>query len=308
MNAKTHNFDWDDVRIFLAIVEHGSLSQAAAKLEINQSTVSRRISGLESRLDVSLFERNRGSRWAVTAAGEQMLRAAELMNDSANAISREVLSNNTEVRGHVTVTFAEVGATHIAVPALAALTKQYPELELTFNVSPDQLDLAARQADVAIRIANEVPDDVVATRICTASVGIYGTQAWYDRYRDGERNLPLMSWYKDGDYTAWLRDLFPEGRILYRSNSTAAIREMARQGACVIPLSCFEGDSTEDLVRFTEIPIMGGPGLWVISHADLRTTARVRLVRDALVDQLMAARDRIEVMGDAPPLAAKFAC
>ncbi len=293
-----HNFDWDDIRIFLAIVQHGSLTLAAEALAINQSTVSRRISGLESRLDVSLFERSRGTRWVVTAAGEQMLQSAELMNDSANAISREVLRNSTEVRGHVTVTFAELGTTHIAVPAMAALVHQYPELELTFDVSNNTLDLAAREADVAIRIADEVPDDVVATHICNASVGVYGNRHWYERYKAGERKLPLMGWQKDGRYSEWLISLFPEGRILYHSNSTSAIREMARNGACVIPLSCFEGDSTEELVRFDDIPIVTGPGLWVVSHADLRTTARVRLVRDALVEQLMSVRDRIELPAD----------
>ena len=157
-----HGFDWDDIRVFLAIVEHGSLNQAADYLGINQSTVSRRISALEERLGVGLFERKRGSRWAVTPAGEQMRASAELMNDYANAIARDVLSNSTEVRGHVTVTFGEVGTRHVAAPALAELASQYPELSLTLLVDNNPLNLAAREADVAIRISDTVPEDVVA--------------------------------------------------------------------------------------------------------------------------------------------------
>lgn len=302
-----HNFDWDDIRVFLAIVEHGSLNQAADYLGINQSTVSRRISALEERLGVSLFERKRGSRWAVTPAGEQMLASAELMNDYANAIARDVLSNSTEVRGHVTVTFAEVGTRHIAAPALADLAQQYPELSLTLLVDPNPLNLAAREADVAIRIGDTVPDDVVATRVCTASVAIYGTPEMRERHRAGEPHLPLMTWTVDDKFTQWLGSLMPEARVMYRSNSSMAITEMACRGACIVPLSCFEGEQAPELVRFDEFPIVAGPGLWVISHADLRTTARVRLVRDTLVEQLKAVRDRIEVVADAVPPEAAIA-
>lgn len=290
-----HNFDWDDIRVFLAIVEHGSLNQAADYLAINQSTVSRRIAALEERLGVNLFERKRGSRWAVTPAGEQMLESAEKMNDFADAISRDVLSNSTEVRGHVTVTFAEVGTRYIAAPALAELAKQYSELSLTLLVDTTPLNLAAREADVAIRIGDTMPDDVLATRICTASVAIYGTPELRERYRSGEKGLPLMTWTVDDKFTLWLQALMPDARVMYRSNSSTAITELASRGACIVPLSCFEGDQAEELVRFDEFPIVAGPGLWVISHADLRTTARVRLVRDTLVEQLMRERNRIEV-------------
>ncbi|MEL6448364.1 MAG: LysR family transcriptional regulator [Pseudomonadota bacterium] len=297
-----HNFDWDDIRVFLAIVEHGSLNQAADYLAINQSTVSRRIAALEERLDVSLFERKRGSRWAVTPAGEQMLESAEKMNDFADAISRDVLSNSTDVRGHVTVTFAEVGTRYIAAPALGELAKQYSELSLTLLVDPNPLNLAAREADVAIRIGDVMPDDVLATQICTASVAIYGTPELHERYRNGEEGLPVMTWTVDDKLTQWLQAVMPNTRVMYRSNSSVAITEMASRGACIVPLSCFEGDRAEELERFEEFPIMAGPGLWVISHADLRTTARVRLVRDTLVEQLMKERDQIEVDPNAPRL------
>ena len=290
-----HNFDWDDVRIFLSIVEHGSLSSAAEALDINQSTVSRRISSLEDKLEVSLFERNRGSRWAVTAAGEQMLDAAELMNDSANMIVREVVRNSTELRGHVSVTFSDIGARYLAVPALAALARTWPELQLTMNVSNDLLDLSSREADVALRIADTVPGDMLATRICSVSIGVYGTRYWYDRFVAGERKLPMITWIKDGDFGGLVGNLQTDWDVKYRSNNTQAMLEFARAGLGVAPLSCYEAGDIPQLVRFEMFPLIEGPGLWVLSHSDLRTTARVRLVRDALVEELMKAKPRIEI-------------
>lgn len=295
MNAKMHNFNWDDVRIFLSIVEHGSLSQAAEALEINQSTVSRRISALETHLKVALFERQRGSRWVLTAAGEQMLSAAELMSDSANTIVREVVRNSTEVRGHVSVTCADVGARYLAVPALGQLGLRYPELHISLNVNNDMIDLSSREADVALRIAEEVPQDMLATRICSVSIGVYGTRQWYDRYRAGERRLPLITWMKDGEFAAMFSQLLPDGEVRYRTNNTQAMLGFAREGLGIAPLSCYEASSSPELVRFDMFPLIEGPGLWVLSHSDLRTTARVRLVRDALVNELKQVRPLIEI-------------
>ena len=224
-----------------------------------------------------------------------MLAAAEQMNDSANMISREVLRNSTELQGHVSVTIPDIGARHLAAPALAALGKRYPELRLTINVSNETLDLASREADVALRIADTVPSNLLATRICTVSLGIYATARWHRQFADGETRLPLITWMKDEDLAGRLSDAFPDGYVHYRSNNTQTMVEMARQGLGVAPLSCFEARAVPELLRFEQFPILAGPGLWIISHTDLRTTARVRLVRDTLVERFHAVKDQIEI-------------
>ncbi|MEO0366525.1 MAG: LysR family transcriptional regulator [Pseudomonadota bacterium] len=293
-SAKMQNFDWDDIRVFLAIVEFGSVSEAAGELEINQSTVSRRITALEQQLGVSLFERARGSRWVLTAAGEQMRDSAALMQESANSISREVLRNNTEISGHVTITFMDHGTRSIGVPTMAQIAKDYPDLRLTMHISSDELDLSAREADVAIRLAENVPDNLVARKICSVSMGVYGNQEWYDRFKAGERNIPLITWYMEGRPTEWLQTLMPDSYVAYRANRPQAIQQMAKLGAGVAAISCFEGESQSDLVLFREFGIIKEKHLWVISHTDLRTTARVRIVRDRVIDALEAAKHQIE--------------
>ncbi|MEO0574677.1 MAG: LysR family transcriptional regulator [Pseudomonadota bacterium] len=290
-----HDFNWDDVRIFLSIVEYSSLSKAAEALGINQSTVGRRISALEQHLKVALFERQRGARWVLTAAGEQMLSAAELMSDSANTIVREVVRNSTEVRGHVTVTCAEVGARYLTVPALGQLAARYPDLHVSLNVSNDLVDLTSREADVALRIAESVPQDMLATRVCSVSIGVYGTQHWYDKFVAGERALPLITWMKDGEFAGMFSQLIPDGEVRYRTNNTQAMLGFARQGLGIAPLSCYEANESPELIRFDMFPLMKGPGLWVLSHSDLRTTARVRLVRDAMVAELKKIKPLIEI-------------
>ncbi|MEM6817453.1 MAG: LysR family transcriptional regulator [Pseudomonadota bacterium] len=296
MSAKMHNFDWDDIRVFLAIVDAGSVSEAAVDLGINQSTVSRRMTSLEERLGVNLFERARGSRWILTAAGEQMSGAAGLMQDSANSITREVLRNSTEISGHVTVTFFDHGSRFIGVPTIAKIAREYPELTISMNISTDALDLGSREADVAIRFAPSVPDDVVARRICSVSIGVYGTQEWYDRFKAGEQGIPLIAWSKSNNVSEWLGAVVPGGQLMYEANRPQAISQMARLGAGVAAISCFEGEQTPELVRFAEIPVIRESYLWVISHEDLRTTARVRIVRDQMIKALEAVRPQLEYM------------
>ena len=288
-----HGFDWDDVRVFLAIVESGSVSAAASALDINQSTVSRRVAALEQRLAVPLFERNRGNRWVLTAAGERMVSAAALMQDSANTIAREVLRNATEVSGHVTVTFTDHGSRYILLPALAALAREYPELRLTFAISSDPLDLAAREADVAVRFADEVPENVVARRVSSVAVALFATEDIRAKVENGEK-VPLICWHDDGKIVEWMQAQIPNSVVAYRANRPGAISEFARLGAGVATLSLLEGLSVPGLVALEGTTVLREEGIWVITHTDLRTTARVRMVRDRLIAALEAARPQLE--------------
>ncbi|MEM9172636.1 MAG: LysR family transcriptional regulator [Pseudomonadota bacterium] len=286
-------FDWDDVRVFLAIVEHGTLAIAAEQIGVNQSTISRRISALEDRLDSRLFERHRGSRWVLTNAGEQMLHSAETMNDSANAIAQDVMRNATELSGEVSVTFTEHGARFFALPALAAIAREFPDLRLQIQISNDPLNLSAREADVAVRIGDEMPADVVGKRICSVAVSIYASPEMLTRIADGQSRVPLLGWEEEGPISDWALQLIPRSYVAYRTNSSEAIRGLARLGIGVAPMSCIEGNNTEGVEPVPGVPVIEGPGIWVLSHADVRTTARVRLVRDRLVDVLTEAREQL---------------
>lgn len=288
-----HNFDWDDVRIFLEIIRSGSLSKAAEQLAINQSTVSRRIGALEQRLGVPLFERMRGASWVLTAAGEDMQRSAEQMNDSANAIARDVLRNNTELRGSVTITCTDAGAQVMTLPVFVKCARRFPQLELSLLVSNDTLDLAAREADIAVRIAESAPPDVVAKRICRVGLALYGTRQWVDAVAAGRRDIPTVGWAGSHPYDDWVAKYFPESPITYRSNSGSAELRMARLGLGVALLGCVLGDTAPDLYRLPGYPLIEAYDLWVLSHVDLRTTARVRMVRDFIVEMTEQYRDLI---------------
>jgi len=280
-----HNFDWDDIRIFLQVIQSGSLTQAAQQLSINQSTVSRRISNLERQLGSQLFERSRGAGLVLTSAGEQVWQFAEPMNDNAHAIARGVLRNASELRGSVSITSTDVASQILTIPSFVACARRYPQLELNLLVSNDALDLGAREADIALRIAERPPDNAIATKVCSIGLCLYATKDWVEAYQQGRRDLPSIEFTHNHPQSKWQQQCLPDTSITYRTNSGSAEFHMTRMGLGVAQLGCILGDTAPELLRLPGFGIDRSHSLWVLSHTDLRTTARVRAVRDFIIER-----------------------
>ncbi len=293
--AKMQEFDWDDVRHFLAIARAGSLGGAALELNVNQSTVSRRIAQFESKLGTQLFDRARGSAWVLSLAGEQMLSSAEQMHDTAQQISREVLKNSTELTGRIKVTCGDAGAQAMIMQIITGFAKQYPQIELDIIVSNESLDLAAREADIAIRATPRPPPDVVGKRICTIGMGLYAVPEIAALARNGATDLAVVVESSAGaEKPAWTDQLFPDCQALHRINTLASKIDIVQSGLGVGCLPLVLGDNLYGLERISRVELTNPLGFWVLSHVDLRSTARVRLFRDYLVETFMAKADIIE--------------
>lgn len=283
------HFDWDDIRYFLEVVNAGTLARAAEKLEVNQSTVSRRISGLEKHLGAGLFDRSAGSGWVLSTAGEEILKSAEHMHDDAQRISRKVLKNSTELSGMIKVTTGDAGTHSMIIATIANFSQLYPQIELSINISNDTLDLAAREADVAIRVTDNPPANVVGKRICTLGMAIYGNAELAARVAAGDRSVPTIVWTGEAiDAPEWLHESFPESQITHRCNTVAAKIDAAAHGMGVTLLPVVLANKAPGLERICAGPAGVGPGLWILSHIDLRSTARVRVFRDYLVEKFSA--------------------
>ncbi len=289
-----HQFDWDDVRHFLEVAKARSLSGAAEKLGVNQSTVSRRVAALEKRLGAQLFDRAPGSGWVLSLAGEQVLGLAEHMADNAQQISTAVMRNRTELSGVIKVTCGDAGTQSTIVQTIAGFSRLYPQIELSIHISDQTLDLAAREADVAIRVTSQPPPNVVGKRICSIGMAIYGTEELAEQIKTGDRKIPVIVNSLDNmESPDWVQDLFPEYTAMHRCNTIPVKIETALQGIGVTKLPVVIGENTRGLVRIMPHKSDVELGFWVLSHVDLRSTARVRLFRDYLVEKFTAAAPMI---------------
>jgi len=284
---------WDDLRVFLAVTRRGTLTAAAADLDINASTVHRRLAHLEEVLGTRLFDRS-ASGVASTAAGEAMLPLAERVEEAVTELWREVAGRDARPRGTVRLTAPE-SMLPLLVESLAAFRADYPEIDLLVEFSDRFVDLARREADVAVRTVASPPDEAVGRRVAAVAWTVYVARRW----RTG--SLPWVRYALDLTRLSAARWQAREadGEPSVAVNSVPAMHRMIACSPCRGLLPCFVGDADPELVRLADPIPEAGSQLWLLVHPDLRRTTRVRALIDALWDALVAQRP---LLGGARPL------
>lgn len=288
--------NWDDLRFFLAVARKGSVRGAAALLGVNHSTVSRRIDGFEKRLDARLFERL-PSGYFITGAGEEMLHAATRIEKEVDTIGRRVVGRDARLSGLLRVTLHGSLAQKLLMPDLAAFGAAYPEIELALVLSHSMADLARREADVAIRISNEPPESLVGRRILKYANAIYASHDYLAArdLTDHGAGLNWVGWSDTVPDPQWVRESpFPKAPARNRITEPMAQMEAARAGMGLAMLPCFIGDTEPGLRRVLPRVTMPSRDIWILTHEDLRRTARVRQFIDFMAKALLAKRDLLE--------------
>ncbi len=295
MNAQ--ELEWNHLRIVLAVCRNGTLSGAARELNINHSTVFRRVNSIEERIGVRLFERL-PTGYAMTEAGEAMLESAERVEDEIFRLSRKLVGGDLRLSGALHVTAPDALALEVLMPQIALFCRAYPGIELDLSVENSFLDLSLRQADVAIRSTNTPPETAVGRRLCSLGATIYGSVRYLDQQTDpdigqGTWLMPRkgLDWFSAN---RWLDKRYPDATIAFRSNTLLGLWEAAKQDLGLAPLPFFLAGRDSRLKRVLEPPQEFSSELWLLTHPDLRRTARVRAFVDFLVEAFEQYRENIE--------------
>lgn len=296
MTAIPHRLgSWDDLRFFLAVARQGGLSSAARELGVNQSTVFRRIERLEEQLDARLFER-RARGYALTAVGEHMLMLATRVEDDVLALDRAVAGSEHELRGVVRVTTVMEVFERIA-PHLRRFRDLYPGIELELSTDLRVLSLTRREADVAIRPgARPTEPDVVGRKLAALELAAYASPTYLASRERPSSPADL----KEHDLIRFIQVTRPvdaaldDARVVFRADGMPAQATAARAGLGVALLPTFLGDHAPDLERLFTLTAPEDVHLWLLIHADLRQTARVRAFVDFLTEAIDADRDAWE--------------
>jgi len=290
---------WDDLRIFLAIVRAGSLAGAARELGVNHSTVFRRLNTFEEDLGVRLFERL-ASGYALTVAGEEMRASAERVEHEIERLDRRVTGRDLSLSGTLNVTTTDTVAECLLMPHLAKFHAAYPGIQVTLILDNQHINLSKRQADIAVRPTRQPPDTLVGRRIADLAFAPYAAKG-YRKKNPGD--LSDLDWLATDDTLAhlasskWLKAELPEARIALAANSLLGVLLAARAGMGTALLPCFMGDPDKALVRVAEPVPAAASALWVLTHEDLRHTARVRAFMDFMAEALSGDVDLLEGRG-----------
>ncbi|MDW5377689.1 LysR family transcriptional regulator [Halomonas sp. HP20-15] len=282
---------WDDLRIVLAIAESGSLAGAARRLGVNHATVFRRLGELERQLGVRLFERSRGG-YTPTPAGEELAASASrVARDIADA-ERRVLGQDLALSGTLRITTTDTLLMGLLTPHFARFRAKHPRIVLEVVVSNRTLNLSRRDADIAIRPTSAPPETLVGRRVGRIAQAVY---ARADRHDD----ITRQAWVGPDPHLgypaleAWMVRQGVDAHAGYRVDSMLAMQAAIRSGLGRGVLPCYLADDQPDLRRLGEPIAELATDLWLLTHPDLRRTARVRAFFDSLATALDADGERL---------------
>jgi DNA-binding transcriptional LysR family regulator len=290
---------WDDFRYVKAIADTRSLTGAAQSLGVNHSTVFRRLGQIEDRLGSRLFDRGRGG-YALTACGEEMVRLAERFGDDITAFERRVSGRDLRPSGELRVTTNDMVLLHLLTDVLVGFRRAYPEIVLDVVVSNAMLNLSRRDADVAVRATYYQPPGLAGQRISRIAWAVYGSEASAPRDFDPD-DAARYDWVGVSDHSSmsraakWMKDhAGGDVRIVYKVNTLLGMAQAAAGGVGLVLLPCFIGAVVPGLARLTA-PVTELEGeFWVLTHPDLRATARVRAFVDFCIAEIGKCREALE--------------
>ena len=297
--------DWDEIRYFLAVARRGSITAAARDLGVNHSTVSRRIAAFEESLEVRLFDRV-ASGYTLTQAGQEMLPSAQRMEEEALSLDRALFGRDTELSGTLRVTTAGPFVNPFFMDQINRFLDDYPGIEIDLVISNDVANLYAREVDIAIRATENPPDTLVGRRIGRMVAMLYGQAEFIAPGEPGAGNsadrpsvVNYTNMSRDVMGAGWFKDVYPNAQTRLRVNNPEAMFEAIKAGVGIGMLPCFIGDTSPDLRRLPPYQQEDVFDLWLLTHADLRKTAKVRAFMNFMAEALMPHRDLIE--GRMPP-------
>jgi DNA-binding transcriptional LysR family regulator len=290
---------WDDFRYVKAIADTKSLAGAAENLGVNHSTVFRRLGLIEQELGTRLFERGRAG-YSLTASGEEMVRLAERLGDDILCFERKVTGQDLRPTGELRVTTSDVMLLHLLTDVLVGFRKAYPEIVLDVVVSNRVLSLSKRDADVAVRATYQGTDGLAGRRAARIAWAVFGPKKLAEQPFDPRQDSRKHNWITFADTSSiakalkWLKEHVDQDRIVFKTNTMVGLAEVAAGGVGIALLPCFVGTAVPGLVQLSPaLPELEGE-LWLLTHPDLRNTARVRTFMDYCEAEIDKRRKAIE--------------
>lgn len=288
-----HDLNWSDFRLLHEIGRAGSLSGAAVSLRVNQSTVSRRLSGLERQLGCRLVDRSVAGA-VLTEAGVEMYQLAEQIAQKISDKTAGLIGRDAAVGGRLVISCVDMMIDRFLAPHLAAFTAQFPEIELQVDGSLRPANLMQNEAEVVIRISANPHEVLVGTRICDFALAVYRTARQAD-----DQTMPYdwIGWSHHSTADKIMRHHFPDAVPKHFGDNYLTINAMVRTGIGRAMLPCYWADLDAELVREAPELVPAELGLWLLTHPEKRRMARIRAFVDFMLPRLRANRDWFEGRG-----------
>jgi DNA-binding transcriptional LysR family regulator len=271
--------NWSDLSLLLAVSRSNTMTQAAKRLGVDQTTVSRRLDALEATLGVKLVSRRRdGIR--LTEAGAEAARASEVMETVAHDLERSLVGSDTELAGSVRVTTIDL-LTQFHPDLFTSFAQRYPSVELEVETDSSYRSLSRREADIAIRYTVNPEEGLFGRKLTRMEFALYAAKKLKRSVGTGAKlsSYPWLAFTaasKARLTDAWMRSNVPAARIVCRYADAQSMYAAIRSGGGVGFMPCAYADTDPKLVRLRGVQPKFGIDMWCLTHPDLSETARVR--------------------------------
>ncbi|WP_417320350.1 LysR family transcriptional regulator [Emcibacter sp.] len=298
-------YNWNDLKYFLELSRRGKLVEAARRLHVDHTTVSRRITALEESLNARLFDKSpRG--YQLTDAGLRLLPLAEQMEAQSTSLYQSISGKDASFSGTVRLAVPEAVGINVIAPAMDTFRQKYPDIELELVAETRQTSLSKREADIAMTLARPTSGRLVAWKVSDYRLRLYGAPSYLANHppiKTGEdlSGHDFIGYIDDLIQMPELRfmeELFRNPHIVFRSTNVMAQYRAALKGVGLAMVHCFMVGQDTGLQPILPKKIFVERQYWLMVHEDLRKVTRVDAVCGFLTD-LFRAKQSLMLGSDA---------
>ena len=280
--------DWSNLEYFLSVARGGSLSKAASKLDVNHSTVARRLDKLESDLNVKLFNR-RNKGYELTKHGLALEQEAKVVEEQIFQIQRVFQSKEAELSGTLTVTKPMNGGVNMT-SLFCDFKTHYPDIDIFLKSASAHTDLSSQEADLSIQLTNSPPDNLVGKKIGRLPINIYGSSDYFKNLKNMDiEELEWIVWVDESnvlDMESFIRKNISEPKIIFKTNVYNEVFDYMSAGVGVSLISSFGLPPVHNLKRFMPDKYIFEQDLWLLYHPDVRGNAKINVFKKFLISNL----------------------
>ncbi len=274
------DWDWNELRVVLAVAQSGSLSGAARALDTSHPTVFRRIKHLEQRVGASLFEKS-ATGYVPTALGDAVISAAEKMANEVDALDLQLGAGERLQTGVLRLTCSDTVYSYVLVPLLARFRNKYPDVSIEVVVTNEFVNLHHQDIDIALRSSRRTEQNLYGIKLSDLILAVHAHRdhpaAFQEPVLLGEHDwvgfdesMTLTS------LSSFMRELDLERKVVFRVNTLVAACDAVRRNIGLGMLPVYVGKTLREVVLVTAEDSMVRSELWMVST---RAQQRRPLVR-----------------------------
>lgn len=267
-----HSQNWDNLRYVLSVIEAGSVSAAARALGVNHATVLRRIAAFEAHHGGTIFEKSANG-YQLLPGKENLVQAMREVENSVLTVERLMLGSDSSLKGVVRISSTDTICQYLLPDVLTQIRAEAPDLEIELLSNNSHLDFSRMEADLFVRPAMTLPDNMTAQAVDHLVFGAFGMAPDLNRW------FGLRGPLANSAAAKWLSENIPETAVVSGSDSFIVLSRMAQKGGAIAVLPTFVGEQTPGLMHLQDrMPEIAVP-IWVGTHQDLRDSPRIQAVR-----------------------------